>query len=262
VDLTDERVKELMGEFDATGDGTLQKEEFVTVDKFRNTLEALVREEKRIANEAALDAKRQEEEATALQARLDLLNDRPPTTQDKIVSVLPYLFPLLDGLQFGRFLLNGQESNPLVGALAVIYTLYRSVPFSGFIVFFLLNFLSSNPSLNRLVRFNMQQAIFLDIALFFPGLIAAVYSLIASGFGGGIPPAVTELGTDAMFITLLATIAYSTISSALGIEPDKIPFISQAVLDRMPTVDMFDETGQYIPRQLREKDEEDKKKDD
>jgi len=267
VDLTNDRVAQLMAEFDTTGDATLKLDEFVTVDQFRNRLEALAREEKRIADDAAKQAKLQEEEASALQATLDLLNDRPPTAQDKVISILPYLFPLMDGLQFGRFLLSGQEDNPLVGILAVIYSLYRSVPFSGFVVFFLLSFLSNNPSLNRLVRFNMQQAIFLDIALFFPGLIAAVYSLVVSGLGGGgIPPAVTELGTDAMFVTLLASLAYCTISSALGYAPDKLPIISQAALDRMPTVEWFDEKGQFIPRELREekkkKDDDEKKKDD
>lgn len=264
IDLTDDRVNELMREFDASGDGALQLDEFVTVDKFRNKLEALAREEKRLAQEAALAAKREEEQAAALEARIELLNDSPPTTQDKLVSILPYLFPLMDGLQFGRFLLEGQESNPLVGLLAVIYGLYRSVPFSGFIVFFLLNFLSANPTINRLVRFNMQQAIFLDIALFFPGLIASVYSLISSGLGGGgIPPQFTVLGTDVIFVTLLATVAYCAISSGLGFTPDKIPFISQAVIDRMPTAEWFDENGQFIPRELREekKKDEDKKDD-
>jgi hypothetical protein len=262
VDLTDNRVKELMAEFDATGDGKLSLDEFVTVDQFRNRLEALAREEKRRANEAALKAKLEEEEAATLMAKMELLNDSPPTTQDKVISILPYLFPLLDGLQFGRFLLTGQEDNPFVGVLSLIFTLYRSVPFSGFIVFFLLNFLSNNPSLNRLVRFNMQQAIFVDIALFFPGLIAAIYTLVLSGLGVTIPPDVTVIGTDVIFVTLLATLGYCTISSALGIAPDKIPLISQAVSDRMPTADWFDENGRFIPRQLREeKEKEDENKD-
>ena len=256
VDLTDARVKELMAELDKSGDMKLSLDEFVTVDQFRNRLEALAREEKRLADEAVLKAKLEEEEASSLVAKMELLNDNPPTAQDKVISILPYLFPLLDGLQFGRFLLSGQEDNPFVGILALIFTLYRSVPFSGFIVFFLLNFLSNNPSLNRLVRFNMQQAIFLDIALFFPGLIAAVYTLVLSGLGVTIPPDVTVIGTDVIFVTLLASLAYCSISSALGITPDKIPLISNAVSDRMPTVDWFDENGRFIPRQLREEKKE------
>lgn len=258
TDLSESRVKALMQEFDKSGDGVLQLDEFVGVDRFRNQLEALAREEKRLAQEAAKQAKLEQEEAAALQMRLGLLNDRPPTTTDKLVSLLPYLFPLLDGLMFGRFLLQG-ESNPVIDAIAALFLLYRSVPFSGFIVFFALSFLSNNPSLNRLVRFNMQQAIFLDIALFFPGLIAAIFTLFLSGVE--IPPSVAEIGSDALFVTLIAAIGYSMVSSILGIIPDKIPIISQAALDRMPTLDWFDDQGRFIPREAREQKKEDEKTD-
>jgi hypothetical protein len=258
TDLSESRVKTLMKEFDSSGDGVLQLDEFVTVDQFRNRLEALAREEKRLAQEATKAAKVEQEQAVAMEARLELLNDRPPTTSDKLYSLLPYLFPLLDGLQFGRFLLQGQD-NPAISAIATLYLLYRSIPLGGFIAFFALNTLSSNPSLNRLVRFNMQQAIYLDIALFFPGLIAAVLTLIP---GVQMPPGVSEIGTDILFVTLIASIAYSVVSSALGIAPDKIPVISQAVIDRMPTMDWFDEQGRYLPREEREKKNGEEKKDE
>jgi hypothetical protein len=195
-----------------------------------------------------------------MQAKMEPVNDREPTTQDKIISVLPYLFPLMDGLAYGRFLVLENLDNPLAVSLGVLYALYRSIPFSGFIAFFALSALSGNPSINRLIRFNMQQAIFLDIALFFPGLVAGLSSLIASGTGVQLPPGAVELGNDALFLTLVATIAYASVSSLLGKVPDKIPIISQASSDRMPTVDMFDESGRFLPRNEREKNE--KKNDD
>jgi hypothetical protein len=40
----------------------------------------------------------------------------------------------------------------------------------------------------------------------------------------------------------------------LGREPDGIPLISDAVKDRMPTIDMFDDEGRFIPREFRKKD--------
>ena len=49
-------------------------------------------------------------------------------------------------------------ANPLVVIMALLYGLYRSIPFLGFAAFYKINFLSGNPSMNRLVRFNMQQA--------------------------------------------------------------------------------------------------------
>ncbi|KAL3912950.1 MAG: hypothetical protein SGARI_000896 [Bacillariaceae sp.] len=258
TELSEERVQKLMNEFDASGDGTLQVEEMVTVDQFRNRLEYLKEEEKRLAKEAAIAAK-QEEEATKLaEARANAFNDGAPSNRDKLVSVLPYLFPLMDSLQFGRFLLVENSDNPAVTVLALLYAAYRSIPFSGFIAFFALNFLSGNPGINRQVRFNMQQAIYLDIALFFPGLIAAVVGLAS---GGNLPPGITEITNDVVFGTLLLTVAYASISSLLGVTPDKIPFISGAVEDRMPTVDMFDDEGRFIPREMREKKDDEEKKD-
>ena len=261
TELPDERVKRVMKDFDISGDGKLRLEEFVTVEKFRNKLEALAREEKQQALDAAKAAQTEEEMAKLAEARLNLLNDREPTTRDKIVSVLPYLLPLLDNLEFGRFLVVENADNPFFIILSLIYGLYRSVPFGGFIAYIALNTLSSNPNVNRLVRFNMQQAINVDIALFFPSLIGAAAALISSGAGFQIPPGVAELGSDAIFVAVLLTLGYASASSLLGITPDKIPFISQAVEDRMLSVDMFDESGRFIPREMREKREDVDKKD-
>ena len=261
TELDDERVNKLMAEFDASGDGALQLDEFVGIDRFRNRLDALVREEKEVAANAKRQAIEEAEQAQLAAAKMELINDQPPTNTDKLISVLPYLFPLLDGLQFGRFLLQGEESNPIVTILALIFVLYRSVPFSGFLAFFALSTFSGNLGLNRLVRFNMQQAIFLDIALFVPGLIAGIYTLVLSGMGVEAPVEVTQLGTDAVFVALMATLGYSVISSLLGITPDKIPFISEQVGRRMPTIDMLDDEGRLLPRSMREEQDE-KKKDD
>jgi hypothetical protein len=149
-----------------------------------------------------------------LQAQLDSINDRAPTNTDKFLSCLPYLFPLLDSLQFYGFLVLENLDNPISGIIALIYALYRAAPFGGMIAFFSLSFLSHNPSINRLVRYNMQQAMYLDIALFFPaGLLAALIGLISPA---SIPPAIAELGSDFLFFSLLAAVGYSVVSNLLG----------------------------------------------
>merc|ERR1712127_549505 len=158
-------------------------EEMVSVDQFRNQLEAFSREEKQLAREAILEAQKQDEVAKAAEARLSILNDKEPTQNDKFLSILPYLFPLFDSIQFGRYFFIDNAENPFIAILGLAYAAYRSIPFSGFVAFIALNTLSSNPGLNRLVRFNMQQAIFLDIALFFPGLLTAVIAGIGSVAG-------------------------------------------------------------------------------
>jgi hypothetical protein len=262
TELPNERVQKLMNEFDVSGDGSLQLNEMVSVDQFRNKLEAYAREEKSLARDAVDEAKKQEEMARKAEARLEILNDKDPTTKDKIISVIPYLFPLLDSLQFGRFLIMENADNPLVGLLGLLFTAYRSIPFSGFIAFLALNTLSSNPGLNKLVRFNMQQAIFLDIALFFPGLVIALISGLGSVAGFTIPDAGNQAANTVIFGVLLLTVLYTSISSLLGITPDAIPIISKAVEDRMPTTDMFDDEGKFVPREAREEKDENKKDDD
>jgi len=259
TELSESRVKELLSAFDASGDGSLQLDEFVTVDRFRNKLDSLAREEKELAAKAKREADEEAVAAKLAEARLEFLNDRPPSGTDKLISILPYLFPLMDGLQYGRFLLGNEDgSNPLVAAVAILYTLYRSIPFSGLAAFFALNFLSFNPKINRLIRFNMQQAIFLDIALFFPGLLLGLNQVIGQALGLQMPPSFMEVASDGVFFTMLAVLAYSTVSSLLGITPDKVPILSKAASDRMPTLEMFDDQGRFIgPR--RDEDEEDKK---
>lgn len=260
MELSESRVKMIMDEFDTSGTGNLDVQEMVSIDQFRNKLQQVVQEEKRLAKEAVLAAKKEQEMAKLEEAKMDFLNEREPTLNDKLLSILPYLFPLMDSLQFGRFLLVENSNNPLVELLAILYTIYRSIPFSGFVAFLALNFLSSNPGINRLVRFNMQQAIFLDIALFFPGLIGAVLGVIGSSAGLQLPQQFNELGPDLVFGGLLLAVLYSSVSSLLGITPNKIPIVSQAVEDRMPTVDMFDDQGRFIPRELRDKKDDDEKK--
>lgn len=255
TELEEKRVRKLMDEFDTNSDGVLQMNEFVSVDRFRSRLEGLIRDEKAAALEAKKQAKIEKEAAVLAEARANILNDGPPTNKDKVLSTIPYLFPLMDGLLFGRFLLTDTD-NPAVQLLALIYTVYRNIPFSGFVTIVAFNILSGNVGINRLIRFNMQQAIYLDIALFVPSFIASIYSLVIKG---GAPEALTQIGSDAIFVTLIAAIGYSVVSSLVGATPDKLPGISDYVNQRMPTIDMLDENGQFIPQERRpNKDEDDK----
>lgn len=265
IDLSEKRVQELMKEFDASGDGALQLDEFVAIDQFRNKLEALSREEKRLAAEAKKMAQKEAEIAALAQAKIAILNDGKPTMSDKFLSILPYLFPLLDGVQYGRYILadDGAASNPFVIILAVLYSLYKVIPFSGFAAFLALQFLGGNPSINRLIRYNMQQAILLDIALFFPGLISLLFGGLLNSANVQLPGILSVISSDAIFVSLLAVLGYCTVSSLLGQEPNKVPLISKAVDDRMPTVDMldFDSEGNIFARRKDDEDD-DKKKDE
>ena len=109
----------------------------------------------------------------------------------------------------------------------------------------------------------MQQAIFVDIALFFPGLLFGLSGIILGGANIELPEIVTQLSTDAIFVSLLAALGYCVASSLLGVEPNKLPIISNAVGERMPSVDMFDiDSEGNIFAKPREREEKDEKDDD
>lgn len=110
----------------------------------------------------------------------------------------------------------------------------------------------------------MQQAIFIDIALFFPGLLSGLIGLILGGANVQLPTIVTQISTDAIFVTLLAVLGYCTVSSLLGVEPNKVPIISQAVNDRMPTIDMFeiDAKGNIFANPNRRRNNEEQEKEE
>lgn len=219
-------------------------------------VDSYIREEKDNERMAALDAKEAKEAAEKAEAKLAFLNEQPPTTLDKIYSILPYLFPLLDGLQYGRFLLQG-EDNPIINTIALFYVVYRNIPFSGFIAFFAINFLSNNPKLNRLIRWNLSQAIWVDIALIVPGLLGGIGKAALPALGVQIPGGVGEVLDDGVFFALLGVLLYCVGSSLIGREPGGIPFVSKQVSERMPTIDMFNDEGRFIGRQG--PDDDDKK---
>lgn len=256
VEIPKNRVEQILAKFDRNGDGVLQLEEFVSVDQLKNQLDALVREEKTIALEKSKQAEKEEEERRLQEMRMAMVNDGEPTTQDKIVSVAPYFFPLLDSLQFANLWAVSHPDNILAQTAAVVYTLYRSIPLGGsLLIFFLLTFLKGNTSYNKLIRFNIQQAIYLDIALFAPGLLLALAGAVASGMSMQIPTEFIEMADNAIVLTMFAIFAYTSTSSLLGQKPDKIPFLSEAAEKRMVTPDMFDEKGRFVGKLPEDKDE-------
>jgi hypothetical protein len=256
-EIPESRIEKLVVKFDQNGDGILQMDEFVSVDKMRNQLDSLIREEKGIELEESKRVQQAEESEKLSEMRMALVNDGEPTTTDKVLSVAPYILPLLDSIQFASFFATKHPDNVFAQGALIAYTLYRSIPFSGFLAYFGHSFLSSNPKLNRLVRFNMQQAIYLDVALFVPGVLALLYGAAASNLPLNLPTEVIEYGSDGVVLAMIATIAYASASSLLGKTPDKLPFMSQATQDRMISPEMFDEEGRFIGV-TRSEDEEEK----
>lgn len=251
--INEDQALKIMSIFDKSGDGSIQLNEFQGVEEFRNKLDRLLQDEKDAAFIAKREASAAKLAAEKAEAIAELINNRAPTRIDRILAGLPYLFPLLDALPYGRAIIEHfqLQYNPIFAIFAFLFTIYQSVPFSGLIAFFSLNVLTNNLRLNRLIRFNIQQAILLDIALIFPGIIGSVVTFAAKGLGFAVPVEIANAASSALFLTFVALFLYGVGTSWLGVEGDGIPFISDRVKQRVPTtkefLSMFDEEGNFRP---------------
>ncbi|CAB9523292.1 Protein TIC 20 [Seminavis robusta] len=141
---------------------------------------------------------------------------------DRIVSCIPYLLPLMDGDRYGRFLFTllpplGMADTLLLGPFKFIYF---SIPFAQFLAFIGLSFLSRNPEIPRPIRFNMQQALVLDILLIFPSLLGRLPF--------AMPRVLVESGSNFIFYALVACVGYALVSNLSGKLPNQIPVVSEA----------------------------------
>ena len=244
--ITEEQAAKILQRFDLDGDGSIQINEFRGIDAFRLILDKILLEEKNAIIDATqklvVAQKTAETAAAKANAIQEQVNSLPPTTSDRVVSLLPYLLPLADAIPYSKeFILgnNLQYDNIVFEFAYSIFVIYQTIPFSGLIAFFLLDLLTNNLKLNRLIRFNMQQAIFFDIALIFPGVLGSVVSLMVSQTDFVIPLSIGTVGSTATFLLVSLGIIYSLASSLLGVIPDKIPIISDRAKLRVPTAEQI-----------------------
>lgn len=149
---------------------------------------------------------------------------------DRLVSILPYGLPLLEGLQnFGQQILPDYPFSLMSiykRTLMPLVVFYVTYPALAFIIFFVLYYLfvrSKSPIPNRpFIRFNVLQAI----------LLFLINSLLGSAFRAlPIEFRVSFYGLilcNTLFWFVLSTISYSIYKSIEG-NYAKIPVISQAV---------------------------------
>lgn len=86
--------------------------------------------------------------------------------------------------------------------------------------------LSNNQNINKLLRFNMLQAINFDIALILPSVFGPLLTWSLGQDAYKISP-ITDAGGDVVAVLLLLAVAYSIGASAMGTLPNKIPFFGR-----------------------------------
>ena len=250
-DIPEGKIKQLMIEFDDSGDGALQLDEFRGLKAFKAKIDLIVAEEKEEAIREVYRAREEAQQAKAAEARAqavaNILNDRRPTFKDGLVSCLPYFFPLADSLSYGRYIFDSMPDSPLTQVAVLLSTIYSSIPFAGLIAFFALASISRNLRLNRLIRFSIQQAIFLDVALIIPGFIGSIFAFLLPE----MPPEVVSQASSAFFIVFSSVLLYAITLTACGKFPNAIPLISARAEERLPTASQlekyFDDEGNVIP---------------
>jgi hypothetical protein len=144
---------------------------------------------------------------------------------DRILSAACYLYPFLDGVQYGRFVLS---QFPLLQVplrpIAPLLHLFHASPLTPILLFLTLYFaVVRNPSsFSRYVRFNTMQAIALDVLLIFPDLLDRSF-VPRDGVGMGL---VQSLDSTVFFF-LLISLVYGSTSCLLGQVP-RLPFVADA----------------------------------
>lgn len=79
--------------------------------------------------------------------------------------------------------------------------------------------------MNKLVRYNLRQAVILDIAMFFPSILAFIIAAFLGDDVVKLAP-LAQVGSDVIFVTVTICVLYSMVSSAFGVLPDSLPLLS------------------------------------
>jgi hypothetical protein len=147
----------------------------------------------------------------------------PPIWQ-RLLAALAYLLPWSDALPFGQSLSGLFPPLQWLSLPALpIVLLQQAVPFGGFILFLVL-FLAvvRNSGVPYLIRFNVLQAILVDILLI---LVSLVFQVLLQPLG--IEFAVRTLA-NTVFLGTLLLVLFGMVESLRGREAE-VPSLSQAV---------------------------------
>ena len=149
--------------------------------------------------------------------------DGPPLWQ-RLLAALAYLLPWSDAYSFGRGLFGLFPALQWLGLPALpVALLEQVVPFGGLVLFLVLYLaVVRNDRVPYLIRFNVLQAILIDIVLV---LLALAFDTLLRPLGGGFAVRTLE---NTVFLGSLLLVVFAIIQSLRGKEAD-IPTVSEAV---------------------------------
>jgi len=143
---------------------------------------------------------------------------------ERIKSCIPYILPLIDGDNFGKYI---YERIPALGTAD--YVLLRpfveaihGAPALSIVLFIIFALGPQLTGQSRTVRFNAQQAVLIDVALIFPQLIGEA----VADADANLPRAVMEPASNFVWYFIVSCVAYCVVSNLRGKVPNQIPYIS------------------------------------
>ncbi|MEI7666231.1 MAG: Tic20 family protein [Synechococcaceae cyanobacterium ELA263] len=147
----------------------------------------------------------------------------PPIWQ-RLLAALAYLLPLSDAIPFGKALLLQFPVLQLLALPALpLISLQQAIPFGGLVVFLALYLLVvRNSQVPYLIRFNVLQAILLDIILV---LLTLAFDTLLSPLGASFAVRTLE---NTIFLGTVMLVLFALVQSLRGKEAD-IPTVSEAV---------------------------------
>jgi len=217
VDFSENEVRDLLDSKTASTEN-LSREEFevklkMLVSAKKETARALEAVALREREKEAQVASMKEELGSVFASEVDG-EDRSLGT--RIVASLVYILPLMDGFQFGLPLLEiFPAAVPFVKLIFPLLMLKNSIPFGTFIFLILFQAQARNGDLPQILRFNLAQAVVLDVLFIIPDFFMSIISM--------------DLPTSslvALFVLLFGVMVYSVTLTLLGKVPDGLGGIS------------------------------------
>ncbi|MCX5966833.1 MAG: hypothetical protein NTV57_04130 [Cyanobacteria bacterium] len=147
----------------------------------------------------------------------------PPIWQ-RLLAGLAYLLPLSVAVPFGKALLLQFPVLQLLALPALpVITLQQAIPFGGLVLFLALFLLVvRNSKVPYLIRFNVLQAILLDIVLV---LLTLAFDTLLGPLGASFAVRTLE---NTIFLGTLVLVLFALVQSLRGKEAE-IPTVSEAV---------------------------------
>lgn len=217
VDLTESEVRNLLESKEASI-------AFLSTEDFEIKLQMLISAKRETARALAAAAAKEREaqaQAESIKQEIDNVFANEVEGEDvsfgtRLVACLVYILPLMDGFHFGLPLLEFfPAAMPVVKLIAPLLMLKNAIPFGTFIFLILFQALARNGDFPQILRFNLAQAVVLDVLFIIPDFFMSIISM--------------ELPTSllvALFVILFGVMVYSVTLTMLGKVPDGLGGIS------------------------------------